>query len=288
MINGLFINLDKYVDRCLSLKNRLDRVGLMSSNYMRFSAVQPLGDEPQLQRGLKSKGELGAWQSFVAAFDFVSTGVFADVVHILEDDALFSADIKLAVSKFSAMMQPGSLLSGVDIIFLDYFMNRDLYSHVIERSAHIPRGSFELLPAHKAYLACCTSFLVRQSSAAYISEMLARVLDSSSTLYPVDITLRYLLQIGVIKGCLCVPIMGASSWEDDENSAIQPLVDVSIRRSQRAHLLLKLIASNLRTPFWCAKKLSEMFGVSNPLDELSDAVDFLIFFDSLGSRIIDF
>ena len=58
-MKGIYINLDRCTDRKNSLLEQLDLAGLPSTEYQRFSAVEPADDDPRLLQGLKSKGELG-------------------------------------------------------------------------------------------------------------------------------------------------------------------------------------------------------------------------------------
>jgi hypothetical protein len=132
------------------------------------------------------------------------------------------------------------------------------------------------------------SFLVRRSSASYLSRLLSKILDSANSLAPVDLTLRALLRMGAVSGFLVVPLLGAPGWEQDEASTIQTDVDNAVRLSQRAHILLRLLASGIKSPFWCAQQLEEMYGVASPLAPDSDANDFLFYFDSLRGRMLAF
>ena len=247
--------------------------------------MEPLGDEPQLDRGLKSRGELGIWQSLVSVFGRISTGDFADVVHVVEDDAAFSEGIVAAIAEVSRLMLSASALGGADIIFLDYFLDRDLFAHVISRRAGLAPGSLELLPAKNAYLACCGSFLVKRSSAAYLSTLLARILESADVVMPVDIALRSLLRLGAISGFVVIPPLGAPSWEQDDSSTIQTHADSSVRLAQRSHLLLRHLAAGLKSPLWCAQRLEAMHGVECTLKPASGVEEFLLYFDSLRAKM---
>ena len=287
-MRGIFVNLGRCVDRKDSLLERLDSAGLPSVEYQRFPAIEPSGDEPQLSKGLKSKGELGIFMSLISVMAQIGDGEFDDVVHVLEDDASFPAGIVDAIASISRLMLSQPQLQCADIVFLDYFLNRDLFAYILSRQVNLAPGSFELIPAKRSYLASCGSFLVRRSSASYISKLLSKILDSADSLAPVDLTLRALFRQSVLSGFLAVPLLGSPGWEQDDGSTIQTHADNSLRLSQRSYILLRLLASGIKSPFWCAQQLEEMHGVESPLSPESDANDYLSYFDSLRRRMSAF
>jgi len=285
-VRGIFINLDRCVKRKDSLLEQLDLAGLPSVEYQRFPAIEPAGNEPQLSKGLKSKGELGIFKSLISVMEQISDGEFNDVVHVLEDDASFPAGIADAIASVSRLMLFQPELQCADIVFLDYLLNRDLFAHVISRQANLAPGSIELIPAKNAYLAGTGSLLVRRSSASYIAKLLSRMLHSADSLAPVDLTLRFLLRNFVLSGFLTVPLLGSPGWEQDDDSTIQTSADNATRLTQRSHLLLRVLASGIKSPFWCAQQLEKMYGVASPLTPDSDAKVFLSYFDSLRGRMV--
>ena len=94
--------------------------------------------------------------------------------------------------------------------------------------------------------------------------------------------------MGAISGFLIVPPLGAPSWEHDEDSTIQTHADNALRLSQRSHILLRLLASGIKSPFWCAQQLEKMYGVASPLASDDDVNGFLSYFDSLRRRMPGF
>lgn len=281
LVRGVFINLDRCPGRKDSLLSQLDNAGLPSVEYQRFSAFEPAGNEPQLSKGLKSKGELGLFRSLVLVLEQISSEGFDDVVHVLEDDAVFSSGSAGAIASISHFMLSRPQIENADVVFLDYFLTRDLFANIVSRRANLASGSFELIPASGAYLGCTSSFLVRRSSAPYLSRLLSKVLDSAESLSPVDITLRAFLRMGAISGFVLNPPLCAPGWEQDDDSTIQTFADNTLRLSQRSHILLRLLASGIKSPFWCAQQLEKMYGVASPLAPDGDVNDFLSYFDSL-------
>ena len=287
-MRGVFINLDRCPGRKNSLLKQLELARLPSVEYQRFSAFEPAGNEPQLSKGLKSTGELGIFRSLALVLEQISGDGFDDVVHVLEDDSLLTSGSAGAIASLSRLMLSHPQFENADIVFLDYFLNRDLFANIVSRRANFASGSFELIPASRAYLASCSSFLVRRSSASYLSKLLSKVLESAGSLAPVDLTLRAFLRMGAISGFLLNPPLGAPRWEDNEDSTIQTHADYALRLSQRSHILLRLLASGIKSPFWCAQQLEMMYGVLSPLEPDSSVDDFLPYFDSLRGRMTTF
>ena len=249
-MRGVFVNLDSCSGRKNSLINQLRSAGFSSGEYQRFSAFEPNGDEPQLAKGLKTKGELGLFKSLVSVLAQIGDEGSDAVVHVLEDDVIFPPGGSAPIESVSRLMLSHSLLRSADIVFLDYFLNRELFAHLISRRQCLAPGSIDLIPANRAYLAGTGSFFVRGSSASYLSRLLSNILDSSESLAPVDLTLRTLLSIGAISGFLIVPPLCAPGWDQDEDSTIQAGADPALRLSQRSHVLLRLLASGIQSPYW--------------------------------------
>ena len=104
LVRGVFINLDRCPGRKDSLLSQLDIAGLPSVEYQRFSAFEPAGNEPQLSKGLKSKGELGIFRSLALVLEQIGGEGFDDVVHVLEDDALLPSGSADAIASVSHLM----------------------------------------------------------------------------------------------------------------------------------------------------------------------------------------
>ena len=287
-LNGVYINLDRCTNRRLSLVSRLEAAGIPSSDYLRFSGIEPIGNEPQLAKGLQNKGELGIWKSMLKVFRQVAVGEFDEVVHIVEDDAAFSDQLSKTLPSIKRLMLSKPPLGGADIVFLDYFLNRELFNQINARRTNLAPGSLEIAQASKSYLGCTASFLLKRSSANYIASILESILDTSDNLAPIDITLRSLIRLGAINAQMSVPPMGAVSWESDANSTIQDNADNSKKCAHRAHILLRLIMAGIESPFWCAEKLADLNNIKNPLSSQSNIEDFLGFFDSLYSKMPHF
>ena len=167
-------------------------------------------------------------------------------------------------------------------------MTFELFEHVVSIKKKLAHGQVRFLPAKRYYLAGCGSFLVRKSSTYYLSKLLSNILASSDSLAPVDITLRSLFRMGALSGLISVPSFSAPSWEQDESSSIQSGSDDSLRFSQRAHILLRLLASGAKTPQWCMQALEQLSGVKSPSVIESDYDSFCSYFESLSDSMVSF
>lgn len=284
-MKGIYINLDRSVERRRSLLGHLSSVGFSQNDYVRFPAIEPVGDNIKLPLGVKSRGELGLYQSFIQVFSQIGNGDFEDIVHVIEDDIRFSGAAAISTSRLSRIMLSRPELANADIIFLDYFLTRDLFLEVMSIQRKVKSNQFVLLPAKSCYFACTTSFLVRKSSALRLSSLLKTYLVSAKRFAPVDLVLRSLLRNGSLIGYVAVPLIGSPSWEHDQNSTIQCLDSDAVRFARRSHLLLKLLASGIQTPYWCAQQLEHMTGVTSPLSASDDYHSFFSFFDSFKDRM---
>lgn len=288
--SGLYVNLDRCRSRREALLASLQRAGLRPQSYHRLPAIEPTGEEPELSRGLKTKGTLGIWQSMILALQTIAEGDFAPVVHVLEDDVCMAPGASRVLSRLTQSLIDDHRFTGIDVIYLDYLLNRNLFAAIVdfrERNASRPEALF-CLPAHRHYLACNSSFLIRRSSAAFLAATLRRILASSVRLHPIDLTIRSLLRLGVLRGLLLLPPQGAPSWEQDRQSTIQTDADAEVRNSQRAYVLLRILASGQASPRWCADQLSLLYGTAHSLDDNAAPGEFLAFFDALRPAMAPF
>lgn len=281
-MKGVFINLEKRPERRKSLIERLDRSGLKAAEYLRFSAEEAKGDERELSRGLHSKGELGIWKSLIGVCECIAVRDFEDVVHVIEDDTAFSDKTASGTINISRMMLERADTQEIDIVFLDYFLDRKLFREIMESAKDLKGSEILLRNARGTYLASCSSFLIRKRSARYIGSTLTRVLRNAQPLAPVDIALRSLIRSGVINAYTTIPLLGCPSWEDEEKTSVQTEVFLERRKAQRAHILLRLLASGTKTPLWCAERLAEIYEIENPLDKSDGAEQFASFFDTVA------
>ncbi len=287
MKTGIYINLDRSKDRKKSLLDQITLSGLDPKKYERFSAIEPKDYEKEKLRGLKSRGEVGLWQSFLFTLQHIADNpTFDSFVHLLEDDSEFSPNIISAIEISRNNMANNS---DIDIIFLDYFFTVELAKQLLEIKENY-KEDFVIFPARQCYLACTSSFLIRKSSASFIYEVLKRIFYSECKLRPIDLTLRSLFQLGIINGSLLYPPPTSPKYNPpiSEKSTIQTNVDESMSKSLEAHILLRKLASFQFSPFYCGESLSNLFNLKNPLNANSSHKEFLEVFSSCQQIRKDF
>lgn len=265
---GFFINLESCKERRESLLNHLQVQGFSLEAYSRFAAIAPSDPQEHKQFGLSSRGELGIWRSTIALMRAIDSVPGPPVVHCMEDDARFSAAAPRLIESLACLMQPEqSHLPALDLIFLDSFLDVSRLQALLERLPQQQQTSVEplsaavdFLPA-QAYLASLTSFLVARSSAGLIAELLSRAMQNLRPLPPVDLALRGLLRAGALRALICMPPLGAPSWESGFVSTIQSAANQSRQRSQVAHILMRQFASGLMAPKACTRAWAELFSL---------------------------
>lgn len=261
-MKGIIINLDAATDRLQTILADIGSSGLSPSNYVRFPAICPQVGT-RLPSGLQTKGELGIWLSLVQVLKSIGVSGHPGFVHVLEDDASFPPDIGKSFESVLASLDQDAKLSNIDLVFTDYFINASLATYVNEFINANP-GRHGLIAANDKYIGCCSSFLLRTSSADYLSITLSRILASGVSIAPVDLVIRELINNGIINAVLVVPPLTCPSWESDEHSYIQNHEDSERRKSQRAHLLLRILLSGRHNPSWCIQRLSEVLSIPPP------------------------
>ena len=279
VLSGLYINLDRSVKRRELLLAHLEAHDF-GGMYERFSALEPNVREALNLKGLKTPGEYGIWKSIISALKYISvSNNCAPVVHLIEDDARFSPRASKILTYLANAMTRDVNLLRYDIIFADYFLTKNLFKVVVKQ-----QGQIELkLLAADAYLACLASFLIRKASAAFIAECLERIFVNSSKLLPVDLALRSIIRQGIVP-CLCVsPPLGSCDWDMSQTSTIQDQSAMDLHKSRLAHILLRLCASGLATPIWCAERLVQLFGVTD-----ADPMEFLRVFEKVEHKLVQF
>ena len=281
--SGIYINLDRSIDRKNSLIKSLNSSGLDSHNYERISGIEPTSFEKEKSRGLKKLGEAGIWKSFIFSLEYISRNPsFEPFIHFLEDDSEMSPSIKrgIEISKYYMINNPKT-----DLIFLDYFINPPLAYELINLRKNYKKD-FLFHNASKFYMACMASFIIRKSSAYYILGILKRIFNSACPLTPIDITLRQLLRLGIINGSIIEPSHSSPKFNPplSEKSTIQTNVDQSMHRSLEAHILLRKLISGQFSVYYCGECLSKLFEIDNPLNKSSSTEDFLFFFTSCQKK----
>ena len=275
--SGFFINLERCVERRQTLLAHLGELGCEPGLYQRFEGIEPGDNHEHRSFGLTSKGELGIWRSVIALLQSIASQPGAEVVHVVEDDARLPAGAPLAIEKIASVMtSPPEGVKKLDLIFLDYYMNKELLETCLpavrrarSQGPSAPR-EIGFLPS-RFYLASLTSFLVSRASAEYLASLLTRVLENSRPLPPVDLALRQLIQVGAVSCLISNPPLGAPAWESVQQSTIQTEVDAVKIKTQAACILARNFVSGVLSPEQCCQMLAELFDIEPSCDD--DVVD---------------
>jgi GR25 family glycosyltransferase involved in LPS biosynthesis len=288
---GFYINLDRSSARREALSEHLQELAILN-HYQRFAGLEPTEEEREDLRGLKTPGELGIWKSLLAVTSMIAQRKdLPAFVHIIEDDARFNRDMPRVLNDLTRQLAEAADSRIPDLIFLDYFLTRQLFGSIAaELTSADQRGNTHhyRLVNGSAYLACCSSMLLRRASAEYIHETLARMLQNQSRLAPVDITLRTLIRAGVLRAALLWPPLGACEWDASQASTIQSQSSDGLNRSRSAHILLRLCAARLQSPQWCAERLAELFPEAPRLPDSAEPTDFGKIFSSIEGQLVQF
>ena len=120
MKTGIYINLDRCKDRKKSFLEQITLSGLDPNKYERISAIEPTDYEKEKSRGLKTRGEVGVWHSFLFTLQHIADNPsFHSFVHLLEDDSEFSPKIISAIEISEKIMANNS---NIDIVFWITFL----------------------------------------------------------------------------------------------------------------------------------------------------------------------
>jgi GR25 family glycosyltransferase involved in LPS biosynthesis len=113
---GLYINLDRSVERRQAMEDQLRRIRL-ADRYERFAAI----DAPDVaDHGRILPGEAACFHSHYQALMKVKSS--GSAVHILEDDVLLSPRLGEAAHAIVT----SNFFNGYDVIFTDTFVHTDV------------------------------------------------------------------------------------------------------------------------------------------------------------------
>lgn len=253
-----------------TLERHLLELGI-NDRYLRFPAICP--GQGQSLRGLDSLGELGIWQSTLQLLLKISTEDGPPVVNIIEDDFRFGKDSPYFLDHVAGEMISGSCMEQ-DIIFLDYFIDKELVKLQLDcyhGSFPLDRSSSPLRLDGKSYLACLSSYFLRRSFAHKLLYLLLNVYTQSSKLPPIDLAIRQLIGMELVGANLVMPPLGCPDWIQDSQSTVQVMSKqederAGLRISQRIYLLLRIGCSGMESPSWCCKQIRSILGLPSSAD----------------------
>ena len=276
---GFYINLTSEEIRREYLIKHL-KENKLYNNYERFEALVP-EDHTKLY-GLKTKGEYGLWLSIIRLLENISKEHYQGFIHIIEDDFRFNNTL---INKFNNLFT-FQKEADEDIIFIDYLIDLpllNLISLIIKQDGDLSKEINNKFSASYFYKGSTSSFLIRQSSAGFLSNLLKKTLNNlriENRLEPIDMVLRSLFQKGILKGSICIPPLGCPDWDMDAFTSIQTCRLNSIKKSMRTHLLFRCAASGVKDLNYCAKEISKLFKSNLNIKDLNNLEDFYKFVEN--------
>ena len=105
---------------------------------------------------------------------------------------------------------------------------------------------------------------------------------------PVDMALREIIRSNTLNSKLVVPPLGSSDWIQDQSSLIQNESSNSIRRSQRAYLLIRCAASNNYSINFCIKEFSKLIAEDLDSEKYKTLNDFYKIFKEKSFKLAIF
>jgi GR25 family glycosyltransferase involved in LPS biosynthesis len=276
--SGRYINLDRSAGRRDKLEKQLRDLGVDQA-YQRFSAVD----------GLTSAGATGTispreYGCFASHTQVLKEGVGAGAhLHVLEDDALLSAEFVPAISKAIGH----GLLDKFDILFTDVFVPLDPYQiHMYERVRR--ENTYEdsatgreilkdiaIFDLQNRVWACTSSYLVSQRSVERISVLLANMLVAGPKV-PVDLALRQLVNSGVLKAAVILPFLTSIDLALDLESTVREIDLNHLARSVLRHTLC------LRPDWALLREILQRHFPSANRDQRRDAIGRVLEFAVFG------
>jgi len=283
-MKGFYINLERSAERNRLMKRMMIDIGMNVDQYHRFPAIEP-APQAHITRGLDTRGQLGLWLSLVQAFNDISRADYEDWVLIMEDDTVLSRHAPKIIESLTRKIAIDSSLNNIDMIFLSYFLDKNLVKRLLSMGIELPSSTPYLACQWGFYIACTDAFLVKRLSCPYIEEILRRMLLSDASLLPVDITLRSLFQMGALNGKLLIPMIAAPSMELSSTINVSP--DSQVLLSQNAHTILRNVAAGLLPPTLGVARLAYLFNAPCPDGEFNSFNDFFSYFESLPSYLTE-
>ena len=194
---GLYINLDRSVDRRRAIEDQLRGFNL-SQRYTRFNAIEP--------RDIAAAGQVlpGEAACFHSHHQALKTGSKSgNVVHIIEDDVLLSPYLDQAARTLVA-----SNLYDFDIVFTDTFVHTEVmllayYKQAFDHALASGKAQmkYTVLDLSQRQMACMSSYFVAPRSVAKVLNIYEEELARGPRM-PVDFCVRMAAQENRLRvGC---------------------------------------------------------------------------------------
>ncbi len=288
---GFYINLKSCSDRRNSINNNLEKLGL-TKYISRFDAYETKNSDNWMV--CKSKGEYGLWISILNCLkEIESKNYKGKYILIMEDDFCFNNNSLERLGNLKHILENEE--KNIDILFLDYLINIPFFRCIClekEKKNLEKDSSKEIFYDSKYFYYACTScFLIKKLSAPKIFEILKIYFkkgQKSKHLIPIDMALREIIKSNLLNSKLVVPPLGTSDWIQDQSSLIQTGSNNSIRRAQRAYLLIRCAASNNYSINFCIKEFSKLIDEDLDLEKYKTLNDFYKLFKEKSFKFANF
>lgn len=212
--DGLYINLDRAVERRRTITRNIRELGL-ESYYQRLAAVDGR-EEGRPDDAPLNPGEYGCLRSHIKALQRYPDD--SRHLHILEDDALLTRDLQRCVLSDGVSR---ILLDGrFDIVFTECAINYSQFVGTgglleeLEEAKKKP-GKHFLAPAHKFYAHSLSSYFVNGKSKGALLKVAQQSLAEGTTF---DLHLKSKIRSGEIKAAITVPFLTSLTPHSSDSS----------------------------------------------------------------------
>jgi hypothetical protein len=232
MVSGFWINLDRAIERRQVMEVRLKEAGM--GHYQRVVGVDGSVNYPELPR----PGVMGCWQGHLAALRLGATA--GGVVHVLEDDTLWSVGVKNALDPLVGVSGLGRYdLVFTDVLF-DYLTSQKYFrafyeaARVVEPNA-VPQ-KIALVDLQGIVFSCLNSYFIHPQRIGRVLEMLEQEFRSLNMQNPepIDMVIRRLVLSRAMKAAVTCPFLTSIDLTLMPNSSIN---DPHMARLQKTLLL---------------------------------------------------
>jgi hypothetical protein len=212
---GIFINLDRSVDRRTRMQARLNKFNLQG-RYSRFPAVdgQTIGGGKDLAKA----GDFANFQSHYLAL--VGLSQYHQTIHIMEDDADFIPQLEQTICSLDA----AGRLAPFDIVFTETAVGLNVanlrkYKRLFDAYQCSQNPELSLLEFNEDYLWGASSYLVPAAAVKKVVSVLHAGIEQGNDL-PIDLFIRNEAHRGRLRlGCIFPFITGVAP-EDVRNTTM--------------------------------------------------------------------
>ncbi len=233
-IFGLWINLDRAIERRQSMEQQLEAAGL-ATGYQRVAGVDGTKIAPHLAR----PGVIGCWLSHLQAIELGRDS--GKVVHIMEDDTLlgnFAKDLFQTLANAAALKQYDIIFT--DVLF-DYLTAQRYFRAFYEAAQQVKPGGFPAqfhsIDLREILFTCMNSYLIHPQRIGKISDLLHQIYQTLDPLNPepIDMVIRRLVRSGALRAAVTCPFLTSCQLQVLGDSQIENPSDFGLHHSRWLH-----------------------------------------------------